>query len=124
MPDKQLMTIKKLVVDDQSLWLEIMYSTEVDSLNDAGAVILDGDNNPIKESEYWHRFKRWDLTGQAYVKVNSDNSLFFKDELEESPVADYLLQENTSLLATEKIWHFLQIDAPYGRGDNAVLSVD
>ena len=151
LPVKQLTTFKKRVIDDQSLWLEIMYSTEVDSLNSAGEVILDGDNNPIKETEYWHRFKRWDLAGQAwdeaaqldyqarsqasdtlwhvidgkaYVKVNSDNSLFLKDELEDGPVADYLLQENTSPLATEKIWHFLQLNAPYGRGDNAVLSVD
>ena len=151
LPVNQLTAFKKRVIDDQSLWLEVMYSKEVDSLNDAGEVVLDGDNNPIKVTEYWHRFKRWDLIsqawdepvqldyqarsqasetlwhvidGKAYVKVNSANSLFLKDKLEEDPVADYLLQENTSPIATEKIWHFLQIDAPYARGDNAVLSVD
>ena len=65
-----------------------MYSKEVDSLNGAGEVILDGDNNPITETEFWHSFKRWDLAGQAW---------------DEAAQLDY--QARTQ--ASETLWHVI-----------------
>ncbi len=142
---------KKLAVDDESLWVEGMFTIAVDLLDDAGDPVLDADGANVKTTQYWHRFKRLDLVTQAwdevaaldhlaesqssrslwysinnkaYVKIRESNTLLFRRSQPIGYVADHLLTPNTAPLAVEKIWHFLQLEAHYNEDDNAVLAVD
>ncbi len=140
-PSETFLGFRKLVVDDSSLWVEGMFAIEVDTLDGAGE----------QSTQYWHRFKRWDhvsqvwddvaaldfvadsqssrslwysINNQVYVKIRENNTLWIKHFVTSDYVADHLLMPNTAPLATDKIWHFLQLDAHFNEDNNAVLAVD
>jgi hypothetical protein len=149
---EQFVKFVKMVVDNDSVWIEGMYSIQVDLLNDAGELIRDEKGIALRETEYRHRFLRWDIASQnldasaqfshvantqfdrtvwysvrdkLYVKTNPGNSLVVQAEVDaEDYHADYLLQKSTSPLKTTKIWQFMQSNNRFGKDINSVLSID
>lgn len=142
--EEHFFEFRKLVVDDTSVWVEVMYYIMKDVSGSGESV--------VQETEYWHRFKRWDIATQAwddtaqldhlassqnsrttwysinnqiYLKIREDNDIVSEyDSSAENYVADYLLAPTKTPLATDKIWKFLQVNSQFNEGINAVLVVD
>ena len=141
-PEEHFEGFQKIITDDESVWVEVMF------------YLIKNAGEENQETEYWHRFKRWDKVDQAwdqsaqldhiadsissetswrsinnsvYLKVRAANSLLLKKALAaENYIADYFLDADsaTSIVEGNKIWQFFSIDAGFTEKENAVLSID